>query len=136
MPISHCNCLHQRRVLVGRVYSTAAGEWNRIHYHRTAKECCTMRLFHPVQAVSISGGPKVKTPRVNTKMKMKFVAFSLGLAFAAMSLSAGPKKTMLMNPLGPSQMAPYIANTDGSGEHPLFPSSGFDYNASFSPDGK
>ena len=70
------------------------------------------------------------------KIKMKFVAFSIGLAFAAMSLSAGPKQTMLMNRLGPSQMTLYIANADGSGEHPLFPSSGFDYNASFSPDGK
>src|SRR6202049_1360125 len=70
-------------------------------------------------------------------MKKKFVAFAIGLAFAAaLSLSAGPKQTMLMNRLGPSQMTLYIANTDGSGEHPLFPSSGFDYNASFSPDGK
>jgi Tol biopolymer transport system component len=77
----------------------------------------------------------VKT--VKTKMRMKFVAFSIGLAFtAALSLHAGPKQTMLMNRLGPSQMTLYIANADGSGEHPLFPSSGFDYNASFSPDGK
>src|ERR1700688_4837569 len=70
-------------------------------------------------------------------MKMKFVAFSIGLAFAAaLSLHAGPKQTMLMNRLGPSQMTLYVANADGSSEHPLFPSSGFDYNASFSPDGK
>src|ERR1700680_3566605 len=70
-------------------------------------------------------------------MKMKFVAFAIGLAFAAaLSLSAGPKQTMLMNRLGPSQMTLYIAKAHGSGQHPLFPSSGFDYNASFSPDGK
>jgi len=70
-------------------------------------------------------------------MKMKFAAISLGFAFAAFaagSLSAGPKQTMLMNRLGPSQMTLYIANADGSGERPLFSSSGFDYNASFSPD--
>src|SRR5258708_5219042 len=41
-----------------------------------------------------------------------------------------------MNRLGPSQMTLYIANADGSGERPLFAISGFDYNPSFSPDGK
>src|SRR6266566_2556933 len=70
-------------------------------------------------------------------MKMQAVASSAVLAFAAaLSLSAGPKQTMLMNRLGPSQMTLYIANADGSRERPLFSSSGFDYNASFSPDGK
>src|SRR6202035_4285641 len=72
-----------------------------------------------------------------TKMRMKFVAFSIGLAFtAALSLHAGPKQVMLMNRLGPSQMTLYIANADGSGERPLFAISGFDYNPSFSPDGQ
>src|SRR5260370_262267 len=67
-------------------------------------------------------------------MKMKAAASSFVLIFAvALSLAAGPKQTMLMNRLGPSQMTLYIANADGSGERPLFPSSGFDYNASFSP---
>ena len=46
------------------------------------------------------------------------------------------KKVMLMNRLAPSRMVLYIASADGSGERPLFPTSGFDYNASFSPDGK
>lgn len=71
------------------------------------------------------------------KTKMKIAAFSLGLVLSAtLSVSAGPKQTMLMNRLGPSQMTLYIANGDGSGERPLFSSPGFDYNASFSPDGK
>src|SRR6266566_5851281 len=70
-------------------------------------------------------------------MKMQAVASSAVLAFAAaLSLSAGPKQTMLMNRLGPSQMTLYIANGDGSRERPLFSSSGFDYNASYSLDGK
>src|SRR5437879_9288490 len=70
-------------------------------------------------------------------MKMRVAALSVGLAFAAvLSLSAGPKQTMLMNRLGPSQMTLYIANADGSAERPLFSSSGCDYTASFSPDGK
>src|SRR4029077_13381943 len=71
------------------------------------------------------------------KMKMKAAASSVVLIFAAvLSLAAGPKQTMLMNRLGPSQMTLYIANANGAGERPLFPSSGFDYNASFSPDGQ
>lgn len=70
-------------------------------------------------------------------MKMSDVVLSLALVCAmALPLSAGPKQTMLMNRLGPSQMVLYIANADGSGERPLFATSGFDYNPSFSPDGK
>src|SRR5580692_4707926 len=70
-------------------------------------------------------------------MKMRHVVLFPGLVCSvALSLSAGHNQTMLMNRLGPSQMTLYIANADGSGEHPLFPSSGFDYNPSFSPDGK
>ncbi len=70
-------------------------------------------------------------------MKMREVVFSLAFACAmALSLSAGPKQTMLMNRLGPSQMTLYIANADGSGERPLFAIPGFDYNPAFSPDGK
>src|SRR5262245_28127803 len=55
---------------------------------------------------------------------------------AIAALSAAARHTMLMNRLGPSAMTLYIANGDGSGERPLFPTSGFDYNASFSPDGQ
>jgi Tol biopolymer transport system component len=69
-------------------------------------------------------------------MKMKALAFAVALAFAGVSAIAAPKQTVLMNRLGPSQMTLYIANGNGSGERPLFSSSGFDYNASFSGDGK
>ena len=55
---------------------------------------------------------------------------------AIAALSAAPRHTMLMNRLGPSAMTLYIANGDGSGERPLLQTSGFDYNASFSPDGR
>jgi dipeptidyl aminopeptidase/acylaminoacyl peptidase len=69
-------------------------------------------------------------------MRLKVVLLvSLGCAAGAM-LSAAARHTMLMNRLGPSAMTLYIANADGSGERPLFPTSGFDYNASFSPDGR
>jgi Tol biopolymer transport system component len=62
------------------------------------------------------------------------------LFFACTFVSVTPahaqKEVMLMNRLGPTQSVLYIANADGSGERSLFSRSGFDYNASFSPDGK
>src|SRR5258708_7061732 len=53
---------------------------------------------------------------------------------AALSLSA--KDVMLMNRIGPSKSELLLANADGSKEHPLLATSGFDYNASFSADGQ
>ena len=76
---------------------------------------------------------------MKTIMKMKFAALFYRLGIRSRPIVACRAKAeagRLMNRLGPSQMTLYIANADGSGEHPLFPSSGFDYNASFSPDGK
>src|SRR5437899_324093 len=76
---------------------------------------------------------------VSSRSRIRFqdLALTAVLPYApALSLSAGPQQTMLMNRLGPSQMTLYIANADGSRERPLFSSFGFDYNASFSPDGK
>src|SRR5262245_24361335 len=69
-------------------------------------------------------------------MKAQFVAVTLLASAVAASASGPAQHTLLMNRLGPSQMVLYIANTDGSDERPLFPVSGFDYNASFSPDGR
>ena len=70
-------------------------------------------------------------------MRLKTILLvALGcVAAAAVAISAAERHTMLMNRLGPSAMTLYVANADGSGERPLFPTSGFDYNASFSPDG-
>lgn len=51
-------------------------------------------------------------------------------------LSATAKDVMLMNRIGPSTSELYIANTDGSGEQKVPLTSGFDYHASFSSDGK
>src|SRR4026208_165419 len=59
------------------------------------------------------------------------------LVFAASALTlAAPKQVLLMNRLGRSHLPLYTANADGSAERPLFAASGFDYNASFSPDGQ
>jgi Tol biopolymer transport system component len=46
------------------------------------------------------------------------------------------KERILLHRIGPSQSTLFIAKTDGSDERPLLPNSGFDYNASFSADGK
>ena len=46
------------------------------------------------------------------------------------------KEKILLHRIGPSDSTLFIAKTDGSGERPLLSSSGLDYNASFSADGK
>jgi Tol biopolymer transport system component len=48
---------------------------------------------------------------------------------------AKAKGVMLMNRIGPSSEL-FVANADGTGEHKLLPTSGFDYHASYSYDGK
>lgn len=50
--------------------------------------------------------------------------------------AADKKGVMLMNRIGPSNSTLYIANADGSDERPLLSQPGFDYHASFSPDGE
>ncbi len=54
----------------------------------------------------------------------------------SLTLSAMAKDVMLMNRIGPSKSELYVANPDGTGEHKLLSSSGFDYHASYSYDGK
>ena len=46
------------------------------------------------------------------------------------------KERILLHRIGPSQSTLFMAIADGSLERPLLPNSGFDYNASFSADGK
>src|SRR6516165_6323864 len=46
------------------------------------------------------------------------------------------KEKILLHRIGPSESTLFIAKTDGSDERPLLPKSCFDYNASFSADGK
>ena len=46
------------------------------------------------------------------------------------------KHRILLNRIGPSGAELFIANADGSAERSLLAAPGFDYNASFSPDGK
>ena len=62
---------------------------------------------------------------------MKVTITAILVLVAAAIILAAPKQTLLMNRLGPSQLVLYVANADGSGERPLFATSGFDYNGSF-----
>ncbi len=56
----------------------------------------------------------------------------------AQGRSAPPSKkgVLLMNRIGPSTSELYIANADGANERKLLQNSVFEYNASFSADGK
>jgi Tol biopolymer transport system component len=70
---------------------------------------------------------------------MRNIKLFLGLTCATGVIGAGPaaaKDVLLFNRIGPTQSELYVANANGSGEHKLLPSSGFDYNARFSYDGK
>jgi Tol biopolymer transport system component len=57
-------------------------------------------------------------------------------AQAAPAPAAGSKGELLMYRIAPTTSELYVANADGSGEHRLIPSDGYDYHGSFSPDGK
>jgi Tol biopolymer transport system component len=54
----------------------------------------------------------------------------------ALSTVAVAKDVMLMNRIGPSASALYVANADGTGERKLLATDGFDYHATYSYDGQ
>ena len=64
-----------------------------------------------------------------------FVPALLSFVWAA-APPASAKNTILVNRIGPSASELFVANADGTGERKLFPVTGFDYDASFSADGK
>ncbi|WP_144139612.1 PD40 domain-containing protein [Paraburkholderia sp. BCC1884] len=51
-------------------------------------------------------------------------------------VNAATEGTLLLNRVGPVTSELYVSNADGSGEHKLLPTDGFDYHASFSKDGQ
>jgi Tol biopolymer transport system component len=61
---------------------------------------------------------------------------SQGVANAASNDMNGASGTMLLNRVGPVTSELYIANADGTDEHKLLPTPGFDYHGSFSKDGQ
>jgi Tol biopolymer transport system component len=62
--------------------------------------------------------------------------FGLSALTLTFSLPAMAKDVMLMNRIGPSKSKLYVADADGAGEHRLLSTSGFNYHASYSYDGK
>ena len=54
----------------------------------------------------------------------------------AQNAITGKKQILLMNRIGPSNAELFVANTDGTSEHPLLSKSGFDYHASYSANGQ
>lgn len=71
---------------------------------------------------------------------MKTTTLVTALVMVAwLAVQAAPpkqKNTMLTNRIGPSASTLFIANGDGTGEKELLPEGNFDYDASFSADGK
>jgi Tol biopolymer transport system component len=57
-------------------------------------------------------------------------------AFMSTSASAAQNGDLLLNRVGPVTSELYLSNADGTGEHKLLATGGFDYHASFSKDGQ
>ena len=69
-------------------------------------------------------------------MSKRFVQVAIALSLC-LTAAAQAREVMLMNRISPSKMTLFVSNADGSGERRLLPdSTGMDYDASFSPDGK
>ena len=70
-------------------------------------------------------------------MSKQLIRTTVALSICVFAGAAGAREVMLMNRIAPSKMTLFVANADGSGERRLLPdSSGLDYDASYSPDGK
>ena len=71
-------------------------------------------------------------------LKKLLVSVSLAVAGAAMPMAAdaATSGTLLLNRVGPVTSELYVSNADGTGEHKLLPTPGFDYHASYSNDGR
>ncbi len=73
------------------------------------------------------------------EMRKAMVRVSVAVSMVACAISAPvvAREVMLMNRIGPAKISLHIANADGTGERRLLPdSTGLDYDASFTPDGK
>jgi Tol biopolymer transport system component len=70
---------------------------------------------------------------------MRKTSLMIGTACALAAIASVPavaRDVLLFNRIGPTRSDLYVANADGTGEHRLIASSGFDYSARFSADGQ
>ncbi|WP_259294842.1 hypothetical protein [Paraburkholderia sp. DHOC27] len=71
-------------------------------------------------------------------MQKLLACVAIGAVWTLVPAGAGAatKGTMLLDRVGPVTSELYVSNADGSDEHRLLPTDGFDYHASFSKDGQ
>src|SRR2546421_12663565 len=72
---------------------------------------------------------------MKTNVAIAFLAALAAIGIHGRVFSA-PRGVMLMNRISPSAITLFIANADGTGERRLSADSDFDYDASFSSDGR
>jgi Tol biopolymer transport system component len=77
---------------------------------------------------------------MNTTLPCKKLLATAAVAAAVLSIPVAANATtngnLLLNRVGPVLSELYVSNADGTGEHKLIPTAGFDYHASFSKDGQ
>ncbi len=69
---------------------------------------------------------------------MKVLLYALGVVLVISTFAQNPpaRHRLLFSRVGPLNTGLFVANGDGSGEHPLLPATGLDYSPSFSVDGR
>lgn len=75
---------------------------------------------------------------LTSSLKKLLACTAIGGTWIFISAGAGAATngTLLLNRVGPVTSELYVANADGTDEHRLLPTDGFDYHASFSKDGQ
>ena len=75
---------------------------------------------------------------LTSSLKKLLACTAIGGTWIFISAGAGAatQGTLLLDRVGPVTSELYVANADGTDEHRLLPTDGFDYHASFSKDGQ
>ncbi len=73
---------------------------------------------------------------MSTSLARLGVVGTIALMSFATAGADAQKGVMLMNRIGPTTSTLFVANGDGTDEHPLLATAGFDYHASYSADGR
>lgn len=75
---------------------------------------------------------------LTSSLKKLLACTAIGSAwiFISAGASAAQNGTLLLNRVGPVTSELYVSNADGTDEHKLIPTAGFDYHAAFSKEGQ